>query len=152
LDSECGRYWLIFKWFLPMKIQINPKKPGFGRRNQLRKWSKLKGYHSIQAWFHFMFGYSKHRHIHCKTMFTCWVSLFCNEFTLGPTAHATLLSMKEGSLFCFVVMRSTEPGSFRSCSWCLLESSWWGGVHGLGSMACGLAVQKCLNIEWFIKS
>jgi hypothetical protein len=27
-----------------------------------------------------------------------------------------------------------------------LESSWWGGVHGLGSMA----VQKCLNIEWFL--
>jgi hypothetical protein len=29
------------------------------------------------------------------------------------------LSMKEGSLFCFVVMKSTELGCFRSCSWCL---------------------------------
>jgi hypothetical protein len=31
------------------------------------------------------------------------------------------LSMKEGSFFCFVflVMRSTEPGFFRSRSWCL---------------------------------
>ncbi len=24
LDSECGRYW-FFKWFLPLKIQINSK-------------------------------------------------------------------------------------------------------------------------------
>jgi hypothetical protein len=33
------------------------------------------------------------------------------------------LSMKgEGSLFCFVVMRSTEPGCFRSCSWCLWKA------------------------------
>jgi hypothetical protein len=29
-----------------------------------------------------------------------------------------------------------------------LESS-WGGVHGLGSMMLGLAVQKFLDIEWF---
>jgi hypothetical protein len=34
------RMWetLIFKWFLPLKIQINFKKPGFGRKNQLRTW------------------------------------------------------------------------------------------------------------------
>jgi hypothetical protein len=30
-----------------------------------------------------------------------------------------------------------------------LESSQWGGVHGLGSMMFGLAVQKFLNKEWF---
>ncbi len=30
-----------------------------------------------------------------------------------------------------------------------LESSWGGGVHWLGFMAFGLAVQKFLNIEWF---
>ncbi len=79
--------------------------------------------------------------------------------------------MKEGSLFCFVVMRSTELGCFRSCSWCLwkaldeegcvgllqimflvsLESSWWGGVHGLGSMMFGLVVQKVLEY-WMISS
>jgi hypothetical protein len=43
--------------------------------------------------------------------------------------------MKEGSLFCFVVMRSTEPGCFRSCSdgcvWKALDEE---GVHGLDSM------------------
>jgi hypothetical protein len=34
------RMWeiLILKWFLPLKIQINSKKPGFGRNNQLRMW------------------------------------------------------------------------------------------------------------------
>jgi hypothetical protein len=29
---------LTFKWFLLLKIQINSKKPGFGRKNQLRTW------------------------------------------------------------------------------------------------------------------
>jgi hypothetical protein len=29
---------LIFNWFLPLKIQINSKKPGFGRKNQLGTW------------------------------------------------------------------------------------------------------------------
>ncbi len=34
------RMWeiLIFKWFLLLKIQINSKKPGFGRKNQFRTW------------------------------------------------------------------------------------------------------------------
>jgi hypothetical protein len=56
--------------------------------------------------------------------------------------------MKEGNLFCFVVIRSTEPGCFR----------WFLGVFGklwrrrrrgagLGSMMFGLVVQKFLNIE-----
>jgi hypothetical protein len=31
-----------------------------------------------------------------------------------------------------------------------LESSQWGGVYGLGSMTFGIAVQKFLNIEWFL--
>ncbi len=29
---------LILKWFLLLKIQINSKKPGFGRKSQLRMW------------------------------------------------------------------------------------------------------------------
>jgi len=56
--------------------------------------------------------------------------------------------MKEGSLFCFVVMRSTEPGCFRSCSWChwkALEEGVGGGVHGHGSMVFGLMVQKVIE-------
>ncbi len=61
-----------------------------------------------------------------------------------------LLSMKEGSLFCFVIMGSIEPKCFKLCSWYLLETSWRGGVHGLGSITFGLALQKFLNIEWFL--
>ncbi len=68
---------------------------------------------------------------------TCWGNL-----------AILYLSMKEGSLFCFVVMRSTKTGCFRSCS---LESSWWGGVHGLGSMRFGLGDAKVLEY-WMIFS
>jgi len=34
------RMWetLIFMWFLLLKIQINSKKPGFGRKNQSTTW------------------------------------------------------------------------------------------------------------------
>jgi hypothetical protein len=35
----------------------------------------------------------------------------------------TYLFMKESNLFCFVVMRSTKPGCFRTCSWCLSKVS-----------------------------
>jgi len=65
----------------------------------------------------------------------------------GRGLYLTHLSMKEGSLFSFVGTRSTELGCFR---WVSLESSRWGVVHGIGSMTFGLAVQKFLNIEWFL--
>jgi hypothetical protein len=54
----------------------------------------LTTYHSIQAWFPFIFGCSKNLYIHGKTMFTCWVSLFFNRFTLGPTTQTTLVLFK----------------------------------------------------------
>jgi hypothetical protein len=43
------RMWeiLIFKWFVPLKIQINSKTPGFGRKNQLRccsTWGNCTGH------------------------------------------------------------------------------------------------------------
>jgi hypothetical protein len=41
------------------------------------------------------------------------------------------LSVKEVSLFCFVVMRSTEWGCFRSCSWCLWKALDEEGCMGL---------------------
>jgi hypothetical protein len=41
------------------------------------------------------------------------------------------LSTKEGSLFCFVVMRSTELGCFRLCSWCLWKALDEGTCVGL---------------------
>ncbi len=59
------------------------------------------------------------------------------------------MSMKEGSLFCFVVMRSIKPGCVMLQIMFLvsLESSRGGGVHGLGSMIFRLAMQKFLVIE-----
>ncbi len=67
---------------------------------------------------------------------------------IGGTIYTNChLSMKEGSLFCFVVMRSTEPGCFRSCSWCLWQALDEDGCIGFGSMTFGLAVQKFLNME-----
>jgi hypothetical protein len=54
--------------------------------------------------------------------------------------------MKESSLFCFVVMRSTESGCFRSC-FGVSGKLWTRRVNGLGSLAFGLGVQKFLNIE-----
>ncbi len=53
-----------------------------------------KAYDSIQ-WFPFTFGCSKNWYLCRKTMFTCWISLFCNGFTLEPTAQATLVYTKK---------------------------------------------------------
>jgi hypothetical protein len=50
------------------------------------------------------------------------------------------LSTKEGSLFCFV-MRSTKPGRFRLCSWCL-----WKAFHDIWT--CGAKVFE----YWMISS
>jgi hypothetical protein len=44
------------------------------------------------------------------------------------------LSMKEGSLFCFVVMRSTKPGCFRSTrrgAWAWFHDVWTCGAKVL---------------------
>ncbi len=61
------------------------------------------------------------------------------------------LSMKEGSLFCFVVMRSNEPECFRSCSWCLGKGLDEEGCMGFGSMTFGLCGAKVLEY-WMISS
>ncbi len=54
--------------------------------------------------------------------------------------------MKEGSLFCSYEIHPTRMLEI-TLFLVSLESSRRGGVHGLGSMAFGLAVQKFLNIE-----
>jgi hypothetical protein len=55
--------------------------------------------------------------------------------------------MKEGSLFCFFGYEIHQTGMLQIVFLVSLESSRQGRVHGLGSMAFGLAVQKFLNIE-----
>jgi hypothetical protein len=61
--------------------------------------------------------------------FIIYLNVDCKKS--GKKTHVSL-SMKEGSLFCLGVMRSSELGCFRSCFWVSLESSRQGGVHGLG--------------------
>jgi hypothetical protein len=58
------------------------------------------------------------------------------------------LSMNEGSLFCSYEIHWTRM--LQIVFLVSLESSWWGGAHGLGFMMFGLVVQKFLNIEWFL--
>ncbi len=79
--------------------------------------------------------------------------LFCMGFTLGPMAQATLvyLRRKVVCLFCFVCTYEMHRTRMLQLMFSVsLESSQWGGVHGLGSMMFGLVVQKFLNIEWFL--
>jgi hypothetical protein len=81
--------------------------------------------------------------IGCHVMFFATTYLLqLSKVTMGFCSHMCHLSMKEGSLFCFVVMKSTMNQIMFLVS---LESSQRGRVHGLGSMT--LVVQKFLNIE-----
>ncbi len=61
------------------------------------------------------------------------------------------ISMKEGSLFCFVVMRSAEPGCFRSCSSCLWKPLNKKGCMGLVPWHLDLQCKKVLQY-WMISS
>jgi hypothetical protein len=84
---------VIFKWFLLLNFLLNSQKIRFWKEKSVENVVTFEGLPFIQAWFPFIFSCSKNQYIHYKTMFTCWVSLFCNEFTLGPTAQATLVSL-----------------------------------------------------------
>ncbi len=77
------------------------------------------------------------------------LKLLIKRFDPKKHTHAYIgyLSTKEGSLFCFVVMRSTEPGCFRCVLGVFGKLSTRREVNGLGSMTFGLEVQKFLNIE-----
>ncbi len=50
---------LVFKLFLSLKTKINYQKTSIGRNIQLRMWSHLHVYHSIQVWLLFIFDSSK---------------------------------------------------------------------------------------------
>jgi hypothetical protein len=56
--------------------------------------------------------------------------------------------MKEGSLFLLFCTYEIHPTGMLQITFLVsLESSQGGGVHGLGSMAFGHAVQKFLNMN-----
>jgi hypothetical protein len=95
------------------------------------------------------FGYRPHMNIiFLWILFIFWLPARTHWGNLA----ILYLSMKEGSLFCFVVMRSTKPGWMLQIVFLVsLESSWRGGVHGLGSMKFGLGDGKVLEY-WMISS
>jgi hypothetical protein len=112
----------------------------------------LKAYHSIQAWFPFIFGLFK------KLMHTLQNNVHMLEFpyfvmgsfTLGPMAQATLVSMKEGSLFCFVwfvLMRSTELECFRLRSWSFGKALEEKGCSGLVAHANSILIHESMNMN-----
>jgi hypothetical protein len=78
--------------------------------------------------------------------------LFCLIGCLG--VQSPNVSMKEGSLFVLFFSCLWDPlnrdasGMLQIVFLVSLERSKGGGVHQLGSMMVGLAVQKFLNIEW----
>ncbi len=62
----------------------------------------------------------------------------------------TSLSMKQGSLFCFVCW-DLPTRVFHAALLVSLESSWWVGVHQLGLRLFGAMVWKLLIIEPFFQ-
>jgi hypothetical protein len=69
-----------------------------------------------------------------------------------PSLLLTYLSMKQGSLFCFVLFYHTQISqimALHAMFLASLESSRWVGVHHLGLRLVGGAVWKLLIIESF---
>jgi hypothetical protein len=82
-------------------------------------------------------------HKKCATIFKS----YNNEFFLTNIIYVWR------KVVCFVLFCNYEihwTGMLLIMFLVSLESSRWGGVHGFGSMMFGLAVQKFLNIEWFL--
>jgi hypothetical protein len=58
----------------------------------------------------------------------------CMNPNIEQIENVDTKSMKEGSLFVlFALIRSTEPGCFRLCSWCLWKALNEEGCMGLVS-------------------
>jgi len=86
-----------------------------------------------------------------KFLSNLWFFFYSNKLIMLLCFN---LLMKEGCLFvlfCFVCTYKIHCTRMLQISFLVsLESSQWGGVHRLAFMAFGLAVQKFLNIEWFL--
>jgi hypothetical protein len=68
-----------------------------------------------------------------------------------PSFSQAIYLWRKFSLFCFVVMRSTQPGCFRSCSWCLWKALDKEGCMGLVPLRLDLQCNfKFLNVGWFL--
>ncbi len=86
------RMWeiLIFKWFLPTENSNKFQKTRFSKGKSVEVVVTLEGlpFNASIISFH-IWLLKKSIHTLQNNVFTCWVSLFFNGFTLGPTAQAT---------------------------------------------------------------
>jgi len=76
-----------------------------------------------------------------------WIVL-CPQMAKNSHQQKTLLSMKQGSLFCFVLSHWDVPHHSAS-RWALGIFSWWVWVHWLGLRLFGATMWKLLIIEPF---
>ncbi len=59
-------------------------KTRFWKEKSVKNVVTLKGLPLNSSMISFHIWLFKNPYIHCKTIFTCWFSLFCNGFTLRP--------------------------------------------------------------------
>ncbi len=152
---------LIFKWFFAAENSNKFQKTRFCKEKSVENMVKLEGLPfnssmiSLDIW---RFKKSIHTLQNNVHMFSLAYFVMGSHLGVKGTCH-TSLCMKEGSLFvlfCFVLfylVRNYEIHQTQMLQIALLvslESSWWGGLHWLCSMTFGLAMQKFLNIEWFL--
>jgi hypothetical protein len=148
LNSICGRYWFLSDYCPENSNKF--QKTSFWKEKSVGDVVKLEGLPFNSSMISFHIWLFKKSILHCKTMFICWVSLFSNGFTFGLTAQAILVYLwrKVVCLFCFDLWQQPNQDASDHILG-LVDKLSRGGVHGLGSMAIGLAVQKFLNIWWF---
>ncbi len=102
---------LVFNWFLQNSNKFQKTK--FWNENLIEKECCNTWRCTIQ-FKHDFISYLVVQKIYtdiCKTMVTCWVSLFCNGFTLGPMTQTTLVYMK---VHAFVGLQRFEDNKLSS--------------------------------------
>ncbi len=73
-----------------------------------------------------------------KNLWSLVSDVLCHEL-INCVWDYPIYLLKEGSLFCFVIMRSTELRCFRSCSWCFWKS--------LNEKGCLGLIPWCLDLQ-----
>jgi hypothetical protein len=92
LDLECGRYWFYSDFIVISAAENSNKfqKTSFWKDKSIDNVVALEGSRfQFKHDFPFIFGCSKNKYIHCKTMFTYWISYFVMGSHLGqqPMPH-----------------------------------------------------------------
>jgi len=163
------RMWeiLIVKWFLPLKIQINFKKPGFERKNQLRMWMSTH----LGQW------HRPHINLSMKqgSMFVLFCLYWGDPLNWDASDHVLdlfeRLLRRRGALAWFhgiwtctvkvleywmifsLKIKLNHSWKFQR-NWnvplMLLERSWWAGFNGIYSVIFEFRMWEILFFEWFL--